>query len=80
MKIIFIGKNTSKPKTISFTSFVFIISILFCLTIFLFNYFFVYKNNKDESFKNLKLTSETFTSKQGFGVTNFFKSLVIKTC
>jgi len=68
MKIIFIGKNTSKPKTISFTSFVFIISILFCLTIFLFNYFFDYKNNKDESFKNLKLTSETFTSKQGFDI------------
>ena len=46
MKIIFIGKNTSKPKSISFTSFVFIIFILFCLTFYLFNYFFEYKKNK----------------------------------
>jgi len=69
MKIIFIGKNTSKPKTISFTLFIFIIFILFGLALFLFSYFNDYKKlNSDESFENFKITSETFTSKQNFNI------------
>ncbi len=69
MKIIFIGKNTSKPKTISFSLFIFIIFILFGLVLFLFNHFNDYKKvSSDENFKNFKLTSETFKSKDNFNI------------
>ena len=69
MKIIFIGKKTSKPKAISFTSFIFIIFILLCLNIFLFNYLLDKKKlNSNESLENFKLTSEKFTSKKDFDI------------
>ena len=67
MKIIFIGKKTSKPKTMSFNMFIFVIFILFGITIFLCGYFFDYKKiNSNESSEDFKLTSETFTNKQDF--------------
>ena len=69
MKIIFIGKKTSKPKSIGFTSFIFIIFILLSVNFYIIIYFFDYKKiNSNESGSNFKLTSETFGSKQNFNV------------
>ena len=69
MKIIFIGKETSKPKTISFTFFVFTIFLLCCLAIFLFNYYLEYKKiNSEKRLENFKLTSETLTSRYDFDI------------
>jgi murein DD-endopeptidase MepM/ murein hydrolase activator NlpD len=69
MKIIFVGKKTSKPKSIGFTSFIFIIFILLSVNFYIITYFFDYKKiNSNESGSNFKLTSETFGSKQNFNV------------
>ena len=51
MKILFIGKKTSKPKSLSLTLAMIIVFIFFSLFAYLINYFFVYK--EIESISNL---------------------------
>jgi murein DD-endopeptidase MepM/ murein hydrolase activator NlpD len=69
MKIIFIGKKTSKPRSISFTLFIFSIIILLLVNFYLTINFLDYKKiNGDTSSNNFKLTDETFGSKQNFNV------------
>jgi murein DD-endopeptidase MepM/ murein hydrolase activator NlpD len=65
MKIIFIGKKTSKPKSISLVLFIFIIFSLLFLNFYFINIFFDYKKtNNDEIESNFKLTDETFADKK----------------
>jgi len=62
MKILFIGKKTSKPKSVSFTLAAFIILIFFSLSIYIVNHFFTYKDKELNS--NIKLNDFEITNNQ----------------
>ena len=65
MKIIFIGKKTSKPKSISLASLILILFILLSLNIYLFNYFFKNQElNSDSILSNFKLTEDVSHNRQ----------------
>jgi len=69
MKILFIGKKTSKPKSISFALATIIIFIFFSLTIYLINYFYVYKELVSTSkLSDFKLTNETYNYQDNLDV------------
>jgi murein DD-endopeptidase MepM/ murein hydrolase activator NlpD len=69
MKILFIGKKTSKPKSISFALAIIIIFIFFSLTIYLINYFYVYKELVSTSkLSDFKLTNETYNYQDNLDV------------
>jgi len=69
MKIIFIGKKTSKPRSISLGSSVLILLILFSLNIYLFNYFFGNKQlNNDEDNSNFKLSEDATYYRQNLDI------------
>ena len=69
MKILFIGKKTSKPKSISFALAIIIIFIFFSLTIYLINYFYVYKELISTSkLSDFKLTNETYNYQDNLDV------------
>ena len=69
MKIIFIGKKTSKPKSISLASLILILFILLLLNIYLFNYFFKNQElNSDSILSNFKLTEDVSHNKQSIDV------------
>ena len=55
MKILFIGKKTSKPKSVSLTLAMFIVFLFFSLSIYVINYIFVYKFKESNS--NIKLNN-----------------------
>ena len=55
MKILFIGKKTSKPKSVSLTLAMFIVFLFFSLSIYVINYIFVYKFKELNS--NIKLNN-----------------------
>ena len=66
MKIIFIGKKTSKPISLSLASF---ISILFILFIYLVIYF--PNHEKTNNVNNFKITNETLSNDKFLGAQNF---------
>ena len=69
MKIIFIGKKTSKPKSISLASFILILFILLLLNIYLFNYFFKNQElNSDSILSNFKLTEDVSHNRQSIDI------------
>jgi len=55
MKILFIGKKTSKPKSVSLTLAMFIVFLFFSLSIYVINYIFLYKFKELNS--NIKLNN-----------------------
>ena len=69
MKIIFIGKKTSKPKSISLASLFLILFILLLLNIYLFNYFFKNQElNSDSILSNFKLTEDVSHNRQSIDI------------
>ena len=65
MKIIFIGKNTSKPKSISLTFLILILLLLLSLNIYLFNYLIEKKGSKNSiELDDFELTSDSINSRQ----------------
>lgn len=69
MKIIFIGKKTSKPKSISLASLILILFILLLLNIYLFNYFFKDQElNSDSILSNFKLTEDVSHNRQSIDI------------
>ena len=66
MKILFIGKKTSTPKSISLISFIFILFILLFLFCYFAIYFFDYREKNSEH--NFMSTNETFVSTQNFNI------------
>ena len=65
MKIIFIGKNTSKPKSISLTFLILILFLLLSLNIYLFNYLIEKKDSKNSlELDDFELTSDNMNSRQ----------------
>jgi len=69
MKIIFIGKKTSKPKSISLASLILILFILLSLNIYLFNYFFKNQElNSDSILSNFKLTEDVSHNRQSIDI------------
>jgi murein DD-endopeptidase MepM/ murein hydrolase activator NlpD len=69
MKIIFIGKKTSKPKSISLASLILILFILLLLNIYLFNYFFKNQElNSDSILSNFKLTEDVSHNRQSIDI------------
>ena len=69
MKIIFIGKKTSKQKSISLASLILILFILLLLNIYLFNYFFKNQElNSDSILSNFKLTEDVSHNRQSIDI------------
>jgi len=69
MKILFIGKKTSKPKSISFTLAIIIIFIFFSLTIYLINYVLIHKElNSTSKLGDFELTNETYNYQDNLDV------------
>ncbi len=69
MKIIFIGKKTAKPKSISLTSLILFLIIIFCLNLFLINHY--YEKNKiasDSDHNNFKLSEDANSYRQNLDV------------
>lgn len=69
MKIIFIGKKTSKPRSIGSVSLILILLILLFLNIYLVSNFFEFKGSRSD--KNniiFDLDSDTFTTKQNLDI------------
>ena len=65
MKIIFIGKNTSKPKSISLTFLILILLLLLALNIYLFNYLIEKKESKNAlELDDFELTADSINSRQ----------------
>jgi len=61
MKILFIGKKTSKPKSLSLALASVIVFLFFSLIIFLINYFFVYKElNSTTKLSDFELTNDAY--------------------
>ena len=66
MKILFIGKKTSKPKSVSFTLAAFIVLIFFSLSIYIVNHFFIYKDkelNSNIKLNDFEITNDQYNSK-----------------
>ena len=69
MKIIFIGKKTSKPKSISISSFIFSIFVLLILNFYLIVYVFEFKNiNSDINANNFELTNKVIENNKNFHI------------
>jgi|TARA_B110000003_G_scaffold11518_2_gene11614 murein DD-endopeptidase MepM/ murein hydrolase activator NlpD len=69
MKIIFIGKKTSKPKSISISSFIFSIFVLLILNFYLIVYVFEFKNiNSDINTNNFELTNKVIENNKNFHI------------
>ena len=69
MKILFIGKKTSKPKSVSLTFAAFIILILFSSGIYIVDNFFIYKElNSNIKLNDFELTSNNYNSKDNLDV------------
>ena len=69
MKIIFIGKKTSKPKSISISSFIFSIFVLLILNFYLIVYVFEFKNiNSDINTNNFELTNKVIEYNKNFHI------------
>ena len=79
MKIIFIGKKTSKPKSISLASLILILFILLSLNIYLFDYFFKNQelNSNISVFKNNieNILTNDFQNNLRFNNTSFYTLL-----
>ena len=61
MKILFIGKKTSKPKSLSLALASVIVFLFFSLIIFLINHFFVYKElNSTTKLSDFELTNDAY--------------------
>ena len=65
MKIIFIGKKTSKPKSISFTLFIFSIIILLLVNFYLTINFLDYKKIKEMFSNSVMIIDEVHNIKKG---------------
>jgi|CoawatStandDraft_6_1074263.scaffolds.fasta_scaffold05006_3 murein DD-endopeptidase MepM/ murein hydrolase activator NlpD len=71
MKILFIGKKTSKPKSVSFTLAAFIVLIFFSLSIYIVNHFFIYKDkelNSNIKLNDFEITNDQYNSKDNLDV------------
>lgn len=69
MKIIFIGKKTSKPKSISISSFIFSIFVLLIFNFYLIVYVFEFKNiNSDINTNNFELTNKVIENNKNFHI------------
>ncbi len=71
MKILFIGKKTSKPKSVSLALVMFIAFLFFSLSIYTINYFFVYKVkelNSNIRLNNFEVTSDKYNYQDNLGV------------
>ena len=69
MKILFIGKKTSKPKSLSLALASVIVFLFFSLIIFLINYFFVYKElNSTTKLSDFELTNDAYNYQDNLDV------------
>ena len=69
MKILFIGKKTSKPKSVSLTLASLIVFIFISLTIYLIDYFFVYKEfNSTSKLSEFELTNDAYNYQDNLDV------------
>jgi len=69
MKIIFIGRKTSKPKSISLALLILILFVLLLLNIYLVNYFFKNQElNNDSILSNFKLIEDVSHNRQSIDV------------
>jgi murein DD-endopeptidase MepM/ murein hydrolase activator NlpD len=69
MKIIFIGKKTAKPRSISLTSLILFLIILFCLNTYLIDYFYKNKGlNSDPNPNAFKVTEDGASYRQNLDV------------
>ena len=69
MKILFIGKKTSKPKSLSLALASVIVFLFFSLIIFLINHFFVYKElNSTTKLSDFELTNDAYNYQDNLDV------------
>ena len=69
MKIIFIGRKTAKPKSISLTSLILFLIILFCLNFYLINHFYEKRGlNSIENANTFKVSEESLSYRQNLNV------------
>jgi len=69
MKIIFIGRKTAKPKSISLTALIFFVSILFCLNFYLINHFYEKKGlTSSENINTFKVSADSISYRQNLNV------------
>jgi len=69
MKIIFIGRKTAKPKSISLISLILFVIILFCLNFYLINHFYEKKGlTGSENLNTFKVSEDSISYKQNLNV------------
>jgi|TARA_B110000261_G_scaffold149598_1_gene176378 murein DD-endopeptidase MepM/ murein hydrolase activator NlpD len=69
MKIIFIGRKTAKPKSISLISLILFVIILFCLNFYLINHFYEKKGlTGSENLNTFKVSEDSISYRQNLNV------------